>query len=112
MTRLEQKTAVITGASSGIGRGIALVFAREGAKVLVNYNQSQEKAEQIVQEITAAGGSAVAVQADVSDKQDIERLINQAQTEFGSIDIWVNNAGADILTGQGAQQVTLKNYIN
>jgi len=103
MPRLEQKTAVITGASSGIGRGIALAFAQEGAEVVVNYNQSQEKAEQLVQEITASGGSVKAIQADISNNQDIERLINEAQTQLGKIDIWVNNAGADVLTGEGAQ---------
>ncbi len=103
MPRLEQKTAVITGASSGIGRGIALAFAKEGAEVVVNYNQSKEKAEQLVQEITASGGSAEAIQADISNNQDIERLINEAQTQLGKIDIWVNNAGADVLTGEGAQ---------
>ena len=103
MPRLEQKTAVITGASSGIGRGIALAFAKEGAEVVVNYNQSKEKAEQLVQEITASGGSAKAIQADISNRQDIERLINESQTQLGKIDIWVNNAGADVLTGEGAQ---------
>jgi len=103
MPRLEQKTAVITGASSGIGRGIALAFAIEGAEVVINYNQSKEKAEQLVQEITASGGSAKAIQADISNRQDIERLINESQTQLGKIDIWVNNAGADVLTGEGAQ---------
>jgi len=103
MPRLEQKTAVITGSSSGIGRGIALAFAQEGAEVVINYNQSKDKAEQLVQEITASGGSAKAIQADISNNQDIERLINEAQTQLGKIDIWVNNAGADVLTGKGAQ---------
>ncbi len=103
MPRLEQKTAVITGASSGIGRGIAMAFAREGAHVIVNYYRSRDKAEQIVKEIQSAGGRAAAIQADVSNIQAIERLISEAQAELGHIDIWVNNTGADILTGPDAQ---------
>ncbi len=102
MRELENKTAVITGASSGIGRGIALAFARAGASVIVNYNRSEERARNIVQEIITNGGHAFAVQADVSLTADIDRLISVAQNEFGRIDIWVNNAGADILTGAGA----------
>lgn len=103
MSRLEQKTAVITGASSGIGRSIALAFAREGAHVIVNYKQSRDKAEALVKEIKSLGGKAVAIQADLGHSDEIQRLINSAQTELGRIDIWVNNAGADILTGSGAQ---------
>lgn len=101
MPRLEQKTAVITGASSGIGRGIALAFAREGAQVIVNYKQSRDKAEALVGEISSFGGKAVAVQADLGCANEIQKLVNEAQTELGHIDIWVNNAGADILTGTG-----------
>ncbi|MGH8120184.1 MAG: SDR family NAD(P)-dependent oxidoreductase [Gammaproteobacteria bacterium] len=102
MSRLEHKTAVITGASSGIGRGIALVFAREGAHVVVNYFRSAERAAAVVSEITALGGRALAIQADVSNAEDVHRLIREAQGGLGRIDIWVNNAGADILTGPGA----------
>ena len=102
MPRLEHKTAVITGASSGIGRAMALSFAREGAQVVVNYNRSLDKAEATVSEITAGGGRAIAIQADVSCPEDVARLIRDAQAELGRIDIWVNNAGADILTGTGA----------
>ena len=105
MPRLEHKTAVITGASSGIGRGIALAFAREGAHIVVNYNRSVAKAQDAVSAIKAAGGSATAMQADVSCPDDVARLIRDAQAELGRIDIWVNNAGADILTGT-AQMVT------
>jgi len=103
MPRLDKKTAVITGASSGIGRMIALKFASEGAEVIVNYNQSGEKTKELVQEITVSGGGAKAIQADISNDEDIERLISEAQTQLGQIDIWVNNAGADILTGEGAR---------
>ena len=102
MSRLAHKTAVITGAGSGIGRGIALAMAREGAHVLINYNRSGDKAEATVREIIANGGRAAALQADVSSTADIEKLINGARQELGHIDIWVNNAGADILTGTGA----------
>ncbi|MEE9552640.1 MAG: SDR family NAD(P)-dependent oxidoreductase, partial [Gammaproteobacteria bacterium] len=104
MPRLEQKTAVITGASSGIGRSIALAFAAEGAHIIVNYNRSDDKAEKIVEEITSAGGKAKATQADVANPDEIDQLIAASQEELGLIDIWVNNAGADILTGQGAQR--------
>ena len=103
MSRLKQKTAVITGASSGIGRAIAIALASEGAHVVVNYKQSSDRALSVVAEIKNGGGRACAIQADVSRIGDIERLINSAVTELGRIDIWVNNAGADILTGEGAK---------
>lgn len=102
MERLKDKIAVITGASSGIGRGIAEAFAREGADIVVNYQKSKDSAEAIVETINQSGRRAIAVQADMSDKDDIERLIKETQNEFGRIDVWVNNAGADILTGTGA----------
>lgn len=103
MSRLAQKTAVITGASSGIGRAIAIAFAREGAHVVVNYNRSSERALSVVSEISDNGGRACAIQANVGQIGDIERLIDSARTELGRIDIWVNNAGADILTGEGSR---------
>ena len=103
MPRLEHKTVVITGASSGIGESIATTFAREGAHVVVNYNSSKEKAEYIVKQIIGAGGKAVAIRADVADPNDVSFLIQEALSELGQIDIWVNNTGADILTGKGAE---------
>ena len=103
MPRLSQKTAVVTGASSGIGRAIAIAFAREGGHVVVNYNRSSERALSVVSEISDNGGRACAIQANVSQVGDIERLINSALEELGRIDIWVNNAGADILTGEGSR---------
>lgn len=115
MTKLEQKTAVVTGASSGIGRSIALAYAREGAQVIVNYRRSRDKAEQVVAEIRATGGSAEAIQANIADRHDIERLLRESEAVLGHVDIWVNNAGADILTGQGAQlevQEKLQNLID
>lgn len=102
MKRLKDKIAVITGASSGIGRGIAQAFAEEGADIVVNYRQSKEKAESLVEEIKQTGSRAIAVQADMANKDDIDRLIAVTVNEFGRIDVWVNNAGADILTGTGA----------
>ena len=103
MPRLEHKTVVVTGASSGIGESIATTFAREGAHVVVNYNNSKEKAEYIVKQIIGGGGKAVAIRADVADPNDVSFLIQEALSELGQIDIWVNNTGADILTGKGAE---------
>jgi 3-oxoacyl-[acyl-carrier protein] reductase len=102
MSRLQGKTAVITGASSGIGQGIASSFAREGAHVIVNYNKSEQSARKVVEEIRAKGGKASAIQADISSQDGINRLLAESQTILGAIDIWVNNAGADILTGANA----------
>ena len=102
MKRLKDKVAVITGASSGIGRGIAEAFANEGADIVVNYLKSKDRAETLVKEIEQAGIRAIAVQADMANKADIDRLIEKTRDKFGQIDIWVNNAGADILTGTGA----------
>jgi len=115
MPRLEHKTVVVTGASSGIGESIATIFAREGAHVVVNYNSSKDKAEHIVKQIKGSGGKAVAIRANVSDPKGVTFLINEALSELGKIDIWVNNAGADILTGKGAElseQEKLKSLID
>ena len=102
MKRLKDKITVITGASSGIGRGIAEAFAKEGADIVVNYRKSKEKAELLVEEIIQTGCRAIAVQADMANDDDIDRLIASTIEEFGRVDVWVNNAGADILTGAGA----------
>ncbi len=102
MKRLKDKVTVITGASSGIGRGIAEAFAKEGADIVVNYLKSKEKAESLVEELKQSGCHAIAVQANMADEDDIDRLIEATVKEFGNIDVWVNNAGADILTGTGA----------
>ena len=103
MARLQDKVTVVTGASSGIGRAIALAFAGEGARVVVNYNRSAEQAEDVVREIQGLSGQAIAVQADIADPDSTGGLIETAGAEFGRIDVWVNNAGADILTGSGAR---------
>jgi 3-oxoacyl-[acyl-carrier protein] reductase len=93
MPRLKGKVAVVTGASKGIGAGIAERFGAEGAKVVVNYSSDRAGAEKVVNKIKQAGGEAVAVQADVSKKEDVERLFAEAKKEFGTLDILVNNAG-------------------
>ncbi len=103
MARLHDKVAVITGASSGIGRALALAFAGEGAYVAVNYNRSGEQAEQVVREIQGMSGQAFAAQADIADPEAVAGLIEMVSERFGRIDVWVNNAGADILTGDGAR---------
>ena len=103
MARLQDKVTVVTGASSGIGRAIALAFAGEGAHVAVNYNRSEERAQDVVREIRGLSGQALAVQADIADPDAVAGLIDRVSAEFGRIDIWVNNAGADILTGSGAR---------
>jgi 3-oxoacyl-[acyl-carrier protein] reductase len=101
--RLENKTAVITGASSGIGAAIAQRFADEGAEVVVNYRSSLDKAGKVAAAIRAAGGIAHIMQADVSDAAAVKTFVRQVHEKLGRIDIWVNNAGADILTGSLAR---------
>ncbi|GEK32596.1 3-oxoacyl-[acyl-carrier-protein] reductase [Kurthia sibirica] len=91
--KLSNKTAVVTGASRGIGREIALHLASEGAKVVVNYSGSQAKAEEVVAQIIANGGQAIAHQANVANADDVKGLMAATMTNFGSIDILVNNAG-------------------
>lgn len=93
MSKLAGKVAVVTGASKGIGAGIAKSLAAEGAAVVVNYASSREGADRVVAEITGKGGKAVAVQADVSKAADVLRLFAEAKAAFGSLDVLVNNAG-------------------
>lgn len=93
MGKLDGKTAVVTGASRGIGRAIALELAKEGANVVVNYSGSKEKADEVVEEVLKIGKKAIAVQANVADNESVQNLMKTALDEFGSIDILVNNAG-------------------
>lgn len=93
MGKLVGKTAVVTGASRGIGRAIALQLASEGANVVVNYSGSEQKAQQVVSEIEQLGAKAIAVQANVSDSDSVQNLMSAAVEQFGSIDVLVNNAG-------------------
>lgn len=93
MKRLTDKVAVVTGASKGIGAGIAKSMASEGAAVVVNYASSKEDADRVVAEITEQGGKAVAVQGDVSKASDVQRLFAETKQAFGKLDVLVNNAG-------------------
>jgi 3-oxoacyl-[acyl-carrier protein] reductase len=93
VSRLNNKVAVVTGASKGIGAGIAKGLAAEGAAVVVNYATSREGAEKVVADIKAKGGRAVAVQGDMAKAADVERLFAEAKKAFGKLDILVNNAG-------------------
>lgn len=91
--KLEGKTALVTGASRGIGRAVALELAREGAKVIVNYSGSEEKAKQVVEDIKAIGREAIAVKCNVADSEEVADMFKQALEAFGKVDILVNNAG-------------------
>src|SRR5271166_2750676 len=93
MSKLGTKVAVVTGASKGIGASIAKHLAAEGAAVVVNYSSSKAGADRVVAEITARGGRAVSVQANVANQADIKKLFAAAKEAFGQIDILVNNAG-------------------
>lgn len=90
---LENKIAVVTGAGRGIGRGIALALAREGAMVVVNYNGSKERAEEVVRTIEEAGGKAAAIQCNISDFEAAKEFFANVVKEYDKIDILVNNAG-------------------
>src|SRR5258708_8859719 len=93
MGKLTNKVAVVTGASKGIGAGIAKALAADGASVVVNYASSKEGADKVVAEIKAKGGKAVAVQGDVSKQADIGKLFEETKKAFGRLDVLVNNAG-------------------
>lgn len=90
---LAGQVAVVTGASRGIGRAVAIALAAAGAQVVVNYARSSTAADEVVAEIAAAGGSAVAIQADVSQADQVDGLINGTLEQFGRVDVLVNNAG-------------------
>jgi 3-oxoacyl-[acyl-carrier protein] reductase len=108
MPKLAGKTAVVTGASKGIGAAIAKALAAEGAAVVVNYASSQTDADRVVAEITAAGGRAVAVQANVAKQADIDRLFAETKRAFGRLDILVNNAG--IYAGAALGEITEEHF--
>jgi 3-oxoacyl-[acyl-carrier protein] reductase len=93
MSKLKGKVAVVTGASKGIGAGIAKGLAAEGAAVVVNYASSKDGADRVVAEITSQGGKAIAVQGDVSKAADVQRIFADTKKAFGHLDILVNNAG-------------------
>lgn len=91
--RLAGRAAVVTGSSRGVGRNVALAFAKEGADVLVNYTSNEGAAQEVVDRIRSMGRNAVAVRADVASKADVEAMMSAAKENFGRLDILVNNAG-------------------
>src|SRR5437764_14977173 len=93
MKKLQNKVAIVTGASKGIGASIAKHLAAEGAAVVVNYASSKEGADRVVAEITGNGGRAIAVQANLAKHADIQHLFAEAKKAFGQLDLLVNNAG-------------------
>src|SRR5712672_1806076 len=93
MSRLSKKVAIVTGASKGIGAGIATALGAAGARVAVNYSSDREGAERVARAITDNGGQAVAVGADVSKAADVARLFKEVDSAFGRLDVLVNNAG-------------------
>jgi 3-oxoacyl-[acyl-carrier protein] reductase len=93
MSKLTGKVAIVTGASKGIGAGIAKAYGAEGAAVVVNYSSDKAGADRVVKEITSNGGKAIAVQASVAIAADVKRLFKETHSAFGKLDILANNAG-------------------
>src|ERR1051326_4315077 len=106
--KLTGKVAVVTGASKGIGAAIARHLAAEGAAVVVNYSASRDGAERVVKEVTANGGRAIAVKANLAKKADIDRLFAETRKAFGQLDILVNNAG--IYEFSPVEEITEEHY--
>jgi 3-oxoacyl-[acyl-carrier protein] reductase len=100
---LAGKVVVVTGGSSGIGQAIAIACAEAGADLVVSYQHNRNGIDDTVRRVTTAGRAAVPVQVDISREADVERLAETVGARFGRADVWVNNAGADILTGRGAK---------
>lgn len=101
--QLAGKRVVVTGASSGIGRAIALAAARQGADVVLTFRSNESGANQAAAAIRDLGRRAAIIRADLADESDLTRLVDTARQAFGGIDGWINNAGADVLTGDGAR---------
>jgi len=91
--RLKDKIALVTGSSTGVGRAVALAFAKEGAKLVINYTSNEKAANEVVEMIKGMGSDAIAVKADVANKKEAEELVNAGIEKFGRLDILVNNAG-------------------
>jgi|SRR3989338_2545271 len=91
--KLKDKVVLVTGASKGIGRATAILFAKEGARVIVNYFNSEEQAKKVVEEIKKAESEAIAIRCDVSQESEVKKMIDEIVNKFGRIDILVNNAG-------------------
>jgi 3-oxoacyl-[acyl-carrier protein] reductase len=95
-TKLKDKIAIVTGASKGIGAGIAIALGKAGATVVVNYASSKKYADEVVNEIESQGGKAIALQADMGKSEDVKQLFDKVNLEFGKVDILVNNAGVAV----------------
>lgn len=108
MKKLENRVAVVTGASKGIGASIAQHFAAEGAKVVVNCASSKEGADKVVKAITDNGGTAISVQGDVSKEADVNRLFEKTKDAFGTLDVLINNAG--IYLYEPIEQVSVETF--
>jgi 3-oxoacyl-[acyl-carrier protein] reductase len=108
MSKLNGKTALVTGASKGIGAGIAKALAAAGASVVVNYASSKSDAEKVVKDIVAQGGKAVAVQADTSKAADVKRLFDETAKAYGKLDVLVNNAGVYLF--QPLEEITEEEF--
>lgn len=106
--KLEGKVAIVTGASKGIGSSIALHLAKEGAFVVVNYSSSKEGAQKVVSEIVKNGGKAIAVQANVANPKEIEKLFHETKKAFNKLDILINNAG--IYEFAPIEELTVEQY--
>jgi 3-oxoacyl-[acyl-carrier protein] reductase len=106
MNRLENKVAIVTGSSRGIGKAIALAMAIEGAKLIINYKSNSDKASDVVEEIQNSGGIATPIRADVSKMTEVEEMVNQVLERHSKIDILVNNAGIsrDVLLAEMSQE--------
>ena len=113
MTRLSGKTAVVTGASKGIGAEIAKGLAAEGAAVVVNYASSKDAADRVVADVKAKGGKAIAVQGDVAKASDVKKIFAETQKAFGRLDILVNNAGVyNLLPLEGVTEQEFHRHFN
>jgi 3-oxoacyl-[acyl-carrier protein] reductase len=105
---LAGKVVVVTGGSSGIGRAIAEQCAGAGADVFITYRRNRRGAEEVAKQLVATGRRVEVVQADIAREEDVATLAREARARFGQVDVWINNAGADILTGDGARLTPLE----
>jgi 3-oxoacyl-[acyl-carrier protein] reductase len=105
---LAGKVVVVTGGSSGIGRAIALRCASAGADVIITYRRNRQGADEVAVALIAMGRRVEALQVDIAREEDITRLAREARDRFGRVDVWINNAGADILTGEARGRTPLE----
>ena len=105
---MDKKIALVTGSARGIGRAIAIGLAKEGARLVVNYQSRQDAAEEVAREIIGAGGEAVVVKADVGSDSEVKSMVEKIRKEWGTIDILVNNAG--VHRGGRIQSLALEDW--